>query len=246
MQPSLELPVAIHAAVESAHEPSFLRQAQGDFQCQHHTPPPRHRLPFASSAALPMPSTKAGQISCRRHRLFRDTDFASTLQQSVTRSYRNPRSRSQPVPMASVPRLIDVRDGLMLKPIRNGSCSPKRPKQNCRDLPTRQPADATGDSIAAAGHLVAGARAPNRRRKPASSCEEARLEVMRRPQAGLWRCPNQVRARLATDASVAESCQVFAACTRACTHQLESQCGCASMSLTSAFVSSVPACQIRG
>jgi len=113
-------------------------------------------------------------------------------------------------------------------------CYAKTPKNRNLQEPCRlaKPADATGDSIAAAGHLVAGAEQPNRRRKQQASCEKARLEGVMRGTAS-W--PSEVsefspRFAWLPIASVPKAASVRR-CTRACTHQLANlNCACRSMS----------------
>jgi len=172
-EPSLELPVAIHAAVESAMNeasPPKLKEISVS------TPPltfPGTDCRSPSSQRCQCLSTKAGRISCRRHRPFRDTDFASTLQPIGTRFYRNPRARSQPVRWPQCP-LDRCARWLIAQPIGNGSCSPKRPKNKLPDLPTR-PAkqDAT--------EIQSLQQQPCRGAEPQSSTEARAKQLPRSP-----------------------------------------------------------------
>jgi len=210
------------------HEASSPPSSRRFFR-SHHTTIPRHRLAFASSAALQCLSRKrAGFV--KADRLLVDTDCVSPrpMQQSrTTVRLQNPRSRSQPsFRCASSARLIDVRDGLMLSNSEWKLLRQKRPKQNCRPADYARPADATGGfNRRSSSHLKSLEQKSTqiRRRKQQAAARSPVMEGHARPQAEPWRCRISPRSPATGMPQWPKAASVFAGCTRACTHNWKSQ-----------------------
>jgi len=141
-----------------------------------------------------MPSTKGAGFRARQQ-AFRD--MIRRRPAAISTSHKESQEQSQPVTWPHAAG-IDVRDGLMLS--QSEWEVARQTRNRTADLPLGQAADATGRSMLQARPPVAE-RAPNRRRKPASSCEKP-VGFMRGPASGLEVFRIRSALGLATDASV--------------------------------------------
>jgi len=229
-------PCAVEISMNEAFPPPSSRR----FSVQHTSPPGTDCRSQSAGQRCNAFNESGTGFRAGGNRPFRDTDFASNLQQSV-RVYRNPGADHSSSDGLSA-RLMDVRDGLDAQPMEWKLASPKRRNRTGRlRLASQQNGNRRFHRWQQA--TLSLERAPNRDGSQPSSCEKPVWPVMRDRKC-LVRWSESCRARLATDASVARNCQCSPLHSSVLTHW-NLRCGWASMKPTSAFVSSVAACNFE-
>ncbi|MCP9819993.1 hypothetical protein KBZ18_10875, partial [Synechococcus sp. Cruz-9H2] len=201
-----ELPVAVYAAVESAMKEAFSAKLKDIFDVNT-TLTSQAQIAVRQLGSVANAFNESGQDFVQAAQAFRDTDFASTLQQSV-QSLQESQEQITASSDGLSARLVDVRDALMATQSdwKLLAKTAETELQTCR-LASQQ----IQQEIQSLQQATMSLDQSNQSATESSKqLREARLEVMRDRKLAL-EVAESVRARLATDASVAESCQVFAA-----------------------------------
>ncbi len=200
-----ELPVAVYAAVESAMKEAFSAKLKEIFDVNT-TLTSQAQIAVRQLGSVANAFNESGQDFVQAAQAFRDTDFASTLQQSV-QSLQESQEQITASSDGLSARLVDVRDSLMATQSewKLLAKTAETELQTCR-LASQQIQQEIQSLQQATMSLDQSSQSAAESSK---QLREARLEVMRDRKLAL-EVAESVRARLATDASVAESCQVFA------------------------------------
>ncbi len=200
-----ELPGAIYSAVETAMQVAFAAKLNQIFDLNT-TLTAQAQIAVRQLGAVASAFNESGQDFVQAAQAFRDTDFATTLQQSV-QSLQESREQITASTDGLSARLVDVRDSLMATQAewKLLAKTAEVELQTCR-LASQQIQHEIGALQQATKSLEQGSQSATESTK---QLKEARLEVMRDRKLAL-EVAESVRSRLATDASVAESCQVFA------------------------------------
>lgn len=200
-----ELPVAVYAAVESAMNDAFSAKLKEIFDVNT-TLTSQAQIAVRQLGSVANSFNESGQDFVQAAQAFRDTDFATTLQasvQSLQESQANITASSDGLSS----RLVDVRDSLFATQSewKLLAKTAETELQTCR-LASQQIQQEIQSLKQATKSMEESNQSATESTK---QLREARFEVMRDRKLAL-EVAELVRARLAADASVAESCQVFA------------------------------------
>lgn len=200
-----DLPVAVHSAVKSAMKEAFSAKLEEIFDVNA-TLTSQAQIAVRQLGSVANAFNESGQDFVQAAQAFRDTDFATTLQQSV-QSLQESQEQITASSDGLSARLVDVRDSLMATQAewKLLAKTAETELQTCR-LASQQ----IQQEIQSLKQATLSLDQSNQSAAESSKqLREARLEVIRDRKLAL-EVAESVRARLATDASVAESCQVFA------------------------------------
>ncbi|MCF8140502.1 MAG: hypothetical protein K9J75_05285 [Cyanobium usitatum Tobar12.5m-G36] len=202
---TVDLPVAVQAAVKSGMKEAFSTELEKVFDINS-TLTAQAQLAVRQLGSVANSFNESGQDFVQAAQAFRDTDFATTLQasvQSLQESQVNITASSDGLST----RLVDVRDSLLATQSewKLLAKTAETELQTCRHA--SQQIQQEIQSLKQATQSMEECNQSST--ESTKQLREARLEVMRDRKLAL-EVAESVRARLATDASVAESCQVFA------------------------------------
>ena len=200
-----ELPIQIRHAIYSAMEEAFARKLEDIFNVNS-TLASQAQIAVRQLGSVANAFNESGQDFVQAAQAFRDTDFATTLQQSV-QSLQESQEQITASSDSLSTRLADVRDSLMATQIewKLLAKTADAELQTCR-LANQQ----IQMEIKSLQQATLSLNNSNQSAVESSKqLREARLEIMRDRKLAL-EVAESVRSRLATDASTAEACQVFA------------------------------------
>ncbi|MGB5136818.1 MAG: hypothetical protein WBN89_16795 [Prochlorococcaceae cyanobacterium] len=200
-----DLPLAVYTAVESAMKDAFSAKLQEIFDVNA-TLTSQSQIAVRQLGSVANAFNESGQDFVQAAQAFRDTDFATTLQQSV-QSLQESQEQITASSDSLSARFVELRDSLMATQAewKLLAKTAETELQTCR-LASQQ----IQQEIQTLKEATLSLDQSNQSAAESSKqLREARLEVMRDRKLAL-EVAESVRARLATDASVAESCQVFA------------------------------------
>ncbi|MBC1260292.1 hypothetical protein FQK07_03245 [Synechococcus sp. BSF8S] len=200
-----DLPLAVYNAVESAMKDAFSAKLKEIFDVNTSLTS-QAQIAVRQLGSVANAFNESGQDFVQAAQAFRDTDFATTLQQSV-QSLQESQEQITASSDGLSARLVDVRDSLMSTQAewKLLAKTAETELQSCR-LASQQIQKEIQSLQQASMSLDQSNQSAVESSK---QLREARLEVMRDRKLAL-EVAESVRARLAADASVAESCQVFA------------------------------------
>jgi hypothetical protein len=199
------LPVAVYSAIETAMKEAFTAKLNTMFDANANLTA-EAQIAVRQIGVIAGALNESGQDFVQAAQAFRDSDFATTLQQSV-QSLHESQERLTTSSNGLSARLVDVRDGLfatqsdwqlLAKTAEQELETCRRASQQIqREIQVLQQA---------AISLENGTQAA---KESSKQLRETRLEVMRDRKLAIA-IAETVQSRLTSDRSVAESCQVFA------------------------------------
>ncbi len=200
-----DLHLKVYTAVETAMKEAFSAKLNEIFDVNANLTS-QAQIAVRQLGSVANAFNESGQDFVQAAQAFRDTDFATTLQQSV-QSLQESQEQITASSDGLSARLVDVRDSLMATQAewKLLAKTAETELQTCR-LASQQIHQEIQSLKQASLSLDESNQSAAESTK---QLREVRLEVMRDRKLAL-EVAESVRARLATDASMAESCQVFA------------------------------------
>ena len=200
-----DLHLKVYTAVETAMKEAFSTKLNEIFDVNANLTS-QAQIAVRQLGSVANAFNESGQDFVQAAQAFRDTDFATTLQQSV-QSLQESQEQITASSDGLSARLVDVRDSLMATQAewKLLAKTAETELQTCR-LASQQIQQEIQSLKQASLSLDESNQSAAESTK---QLREVRLEVMRDRKLAL-EVAESVRARLATDASMAESCQVFA------------------------------------
>lgn len=199
------LPQAISSSVEMAIKAAFSEKLQEIFNVNT-TLTTQAQIAVRQLGSIANAFNESGQDFVQAAQAFRDTDFATTLQQSVQSLQESQEQITSSSDSLST-RLADVRDSLLATQMEWKLLAKTA---DVELLTCRLANEQIQQEVQTLRQAALTLNQSNQSAVESSKqLREARLEIMRDRKLAL-EVAESVRSRLATDASVAESCQVFA------------------------------------
>jgi hypothetical protein len=206
-----ELPVTLNQAIQESMSNAFAAKLDQIFNANAELAA-EAQVSVRQLSAISNSLNESGQDFVRAAHVLRHSDFASTLQESVQGLLETRELLTASTDRLSE-RLNEVREGLLAthSQWKMVAKTAEKELESCRLAAEQMQAEATSLSLASK-KLDEGTQVSVEATK---QLRETRLEVMRDRKLAI-EVAEAVRSRLATDSSVAESCQAFASALEAC------------------------------